>query len=237
MRSVRGVVAVLAALSLAAGTSAGEKAKEGSKPAPPPAEAPPPTMTKVVVHTVFPGLSHKDVDTQPKVIYRAGDRWGRVEHPKNAAGMVPVVIVASPDAWFVDLAKKQAEHILDPGPTYRFRAPIVDPGPGVPKELAELEFGREFAFVDAHHGKRGAESTKQGGKADFYEVAFEGGTKVTVSAKPNTRDVEAVVVMQGQKVLASYRYDEYQAALPTNPSLFAPPKDVRIVERKAAKKR
>jgi len=207
------------------------------KAAPPAPAAPPPSMTKVVAHTDFPGIDPKDPDRKPKTIYRAGDRWGRVEYPLDQrTGVHALVVVASPDGWFVDLAKGEAEHFRDAGPTYRFRAPLVDAGPGVPKALADLEFGREFAFIEATHAKRRTESTKTGTKADFYQTKLEDGVDVSISAKPDTHDVLAVVVMKGQKVLAAYRYDEYQPSLPTDPSLFAPPKGVRVVEQKTPAK-
>lgn len=220
------------------GPAPGAQAPTAAPVEPPPPAAPPAAMTKIVVRSAIerPG---KSLEEEPKTLYRAGERWGRIEHPKNPkTGVHPIVIVASPEAWFVDRAKKTAEHFRDPGPTFRFRAPIVDPAPGLPNEALEaLEFGREFAFLEAH----GAQSRREesgGKKAEIHSVELEGIT-VEVSAKPDTRQPAAVVVRQDRKILAAYRYQEYREGLRTDPKLFEPPKGFRVVEAgpERAKKR
>jgi len=196
---------------------------------PPPPAPPPASMVKVVMRSAIerPGDS---LEEEPKTLYRAGDRWGRIEHPKNPeTGVQPIVIVASPDAWFVDRAKKTAEHFRDPGPTFRFRAPIVDPAPELPKALEELEFGREFEFLDAHGAKRRREES-DGKQADIHSVEVEGGITVEVSTKPNSREPVAVVVRRDRTLLAAYRYQDYQEGVRTDPKLFEPPKGFRVTE-------
>lgn len=207
----------------------GEAPSAAARVAPPPPTPPPATMTKIVVRSAFerPGES---LEEEPKTLYRAGDRWGRIEHPKNPrTGVHPIVIVASPDAWFADRAKKTAEHFRDPGPTFRFRAPIVDPAPGLPnKVLEEFEFGRELDFLEAHGGQSRREES-DGKKADIHSVELEGIT-IEVSTKPDTRQPRAVVVRQDRRLLAAYRYQEYHEGIRTDPKLFAPPKGFQITE-------
>ena len=215
-------------------TAAGAGAQEAPAPAgsaPPPPAAPPAEMLKVVFHSEMPKLDPKSPDAQRKTLYRAGERWGRMEHPRNpSTGQQPLVIVASPDAWFVDLNAKTAEHFRDPGPTYRFRAVIVQARRGLPKSLESLEFGREFEFLDAHAAKRRRLTSETGEEADVYETTLDGVT-VHVSTPPDRRAVRTVVVTQDRQILAVYRYDEYRTGLPTDPSLFAPPQGVRVSEQ------
>ncbi len=207
----------------------GEQAPAAAPVQPPPPASPPAAMTKIVVRGVIerPG---KSLQEEPKTLHRAGERWGRIEHPKNPeTGVHPIVIVASPDAWFVDRARKTAEHFRDPGPTFRFRAPIVDPAPGLPNEILErFEFGREFEFLDAHGVQRRREEFDRK-KADIHSVELDGIT-IEVSTKPDTRQPVAVVVRQDRKILAAYRYLEYREGLRTDPKLFEVPKGVRVVE-------
>ncbi len=190
-------------------------------------EAPPASMARIVVRSAIDWRGSSP-DEKPKTLYRAGERWGRIEHPKNPkTGVHPIVIVASPDAWFVDRARKTAEHFRDPGPTYRFRAPIVERTPDLPEALEELEFGREFAFLDAHGATRRREQSDRK-KADIHTAELDGIT-VELSTKPDSRKPLAIVVRRDRTVLAAYRYEDYREGIRTDPKLFAPPKGIRVV--------
>lgn len=231
----RALVLWIACSALCSATGAGaQEAPAPARPAPPPSTSPPPEMVKLVFHSAMPGLDPDSPDAQRKTLYRAGERWGRMEHPRNPrTGQRPLVVVASPDGWFVDLEAKTARHFLDPGPTYRFRAPIVEQ-PGLPKSLESLEFGREFEFLDAHGAKRRRLTSANGEEADVYETSVDGVT-VHVSTLPDTRAVRTVIVTEDRRILAAYRYDEYRAGLPTDLSLFAPPEGVRVTEQRRRK--
>jgi hypothetical protein len=227
---------IVLSLLLVVPASAEEKGRPGERPAPaPPGEAaPPPTMTRLVFRSEMPGLDPKSADALPKKLWRAGERWGRIEHPRNPeTGAIPIVIVASPDAWFADSAQRTVEHFRDPGPTYRFRAPIVQPSKELPKSLEELEFGRELAFMEKRGAAAEHKRSEKGDETDVYLADFDG-VRVLISAEPGTQRVTNTVVLQGKVLLAAYRYSEYVPKEPTEATLFQPPKGFRNVERKKA---
>jgi hypothetical protein len=234
-----------AALSLPACAEKPGPAKETPAPAraptPAPAQAtsqnaqPAGKMTKVVFRTVMPGLSADNPDTKPKTLYRLDDRYGRIEHPLDpVTGVQALVIVASPDGWFVDRAKQTATHFLDPGPTYNFHA-LIAPHKGLPKEFHALEFGRELEFVEAHGARVTTEHSGKGTPADIHEADFKG-VQVYVSTDAGTRKVRSVVVARGKTIVESVHYDEYETDLPPDLSLFATPTGVRITEQQAQQK-
>ena len=239
---------VLVGIALAVGLAAGCAGQKGPAKAPPAPKAPAPApstqslppatgkMTKVVFRTVMPGMPADSPDAKPKTLYRLDNRYGRIEHPVDPkTGVEAVVIVASPDGWFVDRAKGTATHFVDPGPTFNFRAPIA-PRRELPKSVAEgLEFGRELYFVEAHHPKVTRERSPKGVEAEVHEAEVEG-AQVFVSTDVGTRNVRSVVVAKGNRILESFHYDEYKTDLPPDLSLFSPPPGVRIVEQQAAKK-
>ena len=241
------VAFAIASIVAACAQKAGPPRTSPTAPAPIPAPAVTPTpsgsaapattgkMTKVVFRTVLPGLSADNPDTKPKTLYRLDNRYGRIEYPLDpATGLQALVIVASPDAWFVDRGKSTATHILDPGPTYNFRAPIA-PHRGLPPEFLGLEFGRELDFVDAHGAKVKPDRSPRGEAVDIHESTLNG-VQVLVSTEAGTRKVLSVVLARDKTILVSVHYDEYATDLPPDLSLFAPPAGVRISEQQAQKK-
>jgi hypothetical protein len=191
-------------------------------------------MTRLVFRSEMPGLDPKSPDALPKKLWRAGERWGRIEHPRNPkTGAIPIVIVASPDAWFADGAQRTVEHFRDHGPTYRFRAPIVEPSKDLPKSLEDLEFGRELAFMEKRGVAAEHKRSDKGDETDIYLAEFDG-IRVLVSTEPGTRRVTNTVVLQGNALLAAYGYSEFVDQEPTTAALFQPPKGFRNVVGKKA---
>jgi len=211
-----------------------EQPKQAAAKAPAPV-APPSTMTTLVFRSEMPGLEPNSVDLLPKKLWRAGDRWGRIEHPRDPkTGAAPIVIVASPDAWFADAERRTLEAFKDPGPTYRFRAPIVQPTKELPRSLEDFEFGRELEFMK-RRGVTGERKVSERGDAiDLYVAEFEG-VRVIVSTEPGTRRVTNALVTRGEQLLAAYEYLEYAPGQPTQASLFQPPPGFRLTEAKKQK--
>jgi hypothetical protein len=89
---------------------------------------------------------------QPKVLYRSGTQFCRIEEALDSAhGIHGVVIINEPDFWIVNLVDQSAKHAVDPGPSLNCRMPIF---PVVASTLADdqakklrgLEFGDEIEF-------------------------------------------------------------------------------------------
>ena len=185
-------------------------------------------MVKVVFRSRLPGLPAGHTDAKPKTLYRVGERWGRLEHPDNPV-LHPLVIVASPDVWLVDLRTHTARHSVDPGPRLAFHAPVVDRlAPGMPRALLDFEFGRELEFMEAH-GAKPHRIKEKSGPLDVYETVIDG-IHIGVSTVPDTRQVHSVLVFRDKKtVIAAYLYDEYRRE-PAEPALFTLPQGIKVVE-------
>ena len=116
------------------------------------AEQPPKTMTKVEVILQSPDAPAGSFAAKPKVFYRAGNRYCRIEEaPDPEQGIHNVMIVNEPDYWMVNLFTKTGRHSVDPGPMFNCHLPIF--AYGTPQSLDEetkairqLEFGQEFEF-------------------------------------------------------------------------------------------
>ena len=116
------------------------------------AEPQPKTMTRIEVtlgsHGVVPG----SFASKPKIFYRSGNRYCRIEEaPDPDQGVHNLMIVNEPDYWTVNLLARTARHAIDPGPTFSCHLPIFAYGaPGSMDEetnaIRELEFGQELEF-------------------------------------------------------------------------------------------
>lgn len=109
-------------------------------------------MTKVEVVLQSPDAPQGSFATKPKVFYRAGDKYCRIEEaPDPDRGIHGVMIINEPDYWLVNLLSKTARHGIDPGPTFNCRLPIfANSSPESldeeSKQVMQLEFGRELEF-------------------------------------------------------------------------------------------
>src|ERR1700674_1668882 len=132
---------VLLTLGLLAATSIGEE--------------PPKTMTKVEVTLQSPDVPTGSFAAKPKVFYRAGNRYCRIEEaPDPEQGIHGLMIINEPDFWMVNLLAKTARHGVDPGPTLNCHLPIFAEGSPQSldeetKQIRQLEFGQEAEFFKA----------------------------------------------------------------------------------------
>jgi len=173
----------------------------------------------------------------PKVMYRAGSRYCRIEEAPDAArGIHGVAIINEPDFWLVNLATHTAQHAVDPGPTFNCRLPIFPsqtsrlPG-DQGKQVAELEFGLELEFFK----KRGAVAhpgpilqTKQ-----TMEYQVELGDVTLAMFTYGTPERPLGVVWKRGDEHDIFWYSGY-GQVNFDPALFAKPEDVKITEPKPA---
>ena len=84
------------------------------------AEEPPKRMTKMEVVLHSPDAPTGSFAAKPRVFYRAGNRYCRVEEtPDPDQGIHGLMIINEPDWWMVNLFSKTARHGVDPGPTFQ----------------------------------------------------------------------------------------------------------------------
>jgi hypothetical protein len=199
------------------------------------AQEPPKTMTKIEVVLQSPDAPAGSFATKPRVFYRAGNQYCRVEEaPDPDQGIHGLMIINEPDYWIVNLFSKTARHGVDPGPTFNCRLTIF--ANGTPqslddesKQIMQLEFGRELEFFKS----RGAIPKKgpvlQTKETIGYTIAV--GTKTLALFTYGTPERPLAVSQQRNGKNDIYWYSGY-GQMDFDPRLFAKPEGVKIEESK-----
>jgi hypothetical protein len=194
----------------------------------------PKTMTKVEVHLEGPEVMAGSFSAKPKVIYRAGTRYCRLEEAEDTGKKVHgLLVVSEPDAWMINLYDKSARHIVDPGPTFNCRLPIfanVDPKDEAAILYQDLQFGDELKFFKKM-GAAGQPGPDEGGKKTTQYTIDVGNTRfVMLTTRADKERPLAVARAVGDKgeVFIYTAYEE----IPFDPKFFAKPDGVKISEAK-----
>jgi hypothetical protein len=204
-------------------------------------------MTKIVFRGMSPHPAPDSLGAQPKTLtqvadkdwtlYRVGDKYSRIEEAPDPAGRIHTLsITREPDAWVINLLDNTARHIIDPGPTFFARLPMISTlkpngQPDPDKEFQDLEFGNEVRFFRGHKA-RDLGLRKVEGK-DCNALAIKsGGREVTLLLDPDTGKPVEIDVTNDGKPDFSIRYLSYEIDLPFDPSLFEPPQGLKITESK-----
>jgi hypothetical protein len=199
------------------------------------AEELPKTMTKIEVILQSPDAPAGSFAAKPRVFYRAGNRYCRVEEaPDPDQGIHGLMIINEPDWWMVNLFSKTARHGVDPGPTFNCRLVIF--GNGTPqslddesKQIMQLEFGRELEFFKS----KGA-IPKKGPVLQNKETT---GYMVTVGNTPlalftyGTPERPLAVSQQRNGKNDVYWYSGY-GEVDFDSKLFLKPENIKIEESK-----
>jgi hypothetical protein len=194
----------------------------------------PKTMTRIEVHLEGPEVMAGSFLAQPKVIYRAGTKYCRMEEAEDSQNKIRgLLIVNEPDAWMINLYDKSARHVVDTGPSFNCKLPIfsqVDSTDEAAMLYQNLQFGNELLFFKQFAGAGQPGPEEDGKKTTQYVIAV-GSTRFsmfTVGA-PNERPL-AVARSVGEKgeVFIYTAYEE----VPFDSKLFAKPDGVKISETK-----
>lgn len=143
MRLAKRLVVALTSLAVAAGSSlpsalSKEKSKGRSE------SESPATMQRIKLRYVAEDIEPDSFAAQPRVCYRAGNLFGRIEEaPDTKLGLHGLIIISCPDVWMVNLTDNSGKHIVDKSPPSTVHLPIISSGP---KQYKALEFGRELEF-------------------------------------------------------------------------------------------
>ena len=194
-------------------------------------------MTKIVFRSMSPDTAPDSFGAQPKTLYRVSDKYWRIEEAPDPAGSIHTLrITREPDAWIINLLDNTARHIIDPGPTFFARLPIIlklktNGQPDPDKEFQGLEFGNEMGFFHLHKARDiGLRKVEE---KDCKALAIKSGAReVTLLLDPDTGKPVQMDFTKDGKPDFSFRYLSYETDLPFDPSLFEPPPGLKITESK-----
>jgi hypothetical protein len=185
----------------------------------------PEKLMRIVTHDVTPSVALESFLRKPKTLYRMGTKYGRVEEPSNPrTGIHLLVVVNEPDVWMVNLRDRTGRHIVDPGPTFNFRAPVFEKE-GMPPLLETLELGCERAFLKANGAKLGSSDTVRGRRCALHSVEL-GDFRVALCLDTATEKPMRASVYERNLLLFAMEYDTYQDDLAPDPTLFAQPRGI-----------
>lgn len=188
----------------------------------------PANLTRMITRNVSPGLAAAAPAAQPRTIYRQGATFLRSEESPDPTRGQPVVIVAEPDIWTINLATRSGQHQIDPGPELVVRAPILPITPDLPPEFRALEYGCELEFLAAAGAAAPRQTVNWGSaKATAHQVAKGEHTISILMATRRQAPLMVAYAKSGQVVFA-IRYDDYRNDMTERPTLFAPPEGMKF---------
>jgi len=122
----------------------------------------------------------------------------------------------------VNLMGKVGQHIVDAGPTYFFRAPLL---PGQSAFLSGIEFGCEAAYLEAVGSSPRRASTYEGHAAASQD-ATKGNERITFTTDAATARPLATTFLRGNQIILTVRYLEYRDDLPIDLARFTRPEGI-----------
>jgi len=199
------------------------------------AAEPPKVMTKVEVTMHSPDIPEASFAAKPKVFYRAGDGYCRIEEASDPErGMHNLMITNEPDYWMVNLITKTAQHSIDPGPSFNCHLPVFAYGSPQSldeetKEIRELEFGRELEFFKS----KGAVPEEGPVLANHETIVYKAkvGTAVLTLFVAKSPELPVAVSLRRGDKNDIFLYSLY-ARTEFDPKLFAKPANVKIEDSK-----
>jgi hypothetical protein len=188
------------------------------------AQQPPKAMTKVEVFLEGPDIRAGSFATKPKVMYRAGSRYCRIEEaadPDN--GIHGLAIINEPDYWMVNLLNNTAKHAVDFGPSFNCHLPIF------PDTDKDLEFGFELEYFKSKGARPQTGPVLQNKSTTIYKVESESATLALFTYGTPERPM-LVSRVHGDK--GEIFWFKGWGDLQFDPALFAKPEGVKIEEQK-----
>jgi hypothetical protein len=198
-------------------------------------QQPPKVMTRVEVTFHSPDVPEGSFAAKPKVFYRAGDRYCRIEEAADTEhGLHNLMIINEPDYWSVNLIAKTAQHGVDPGPTFNCHLPMFAYGSpqsldDEKQEIRQLEFGRELEFFES----KGAvpEPGPVLFKHETTSYKAQVGTATLKLSLAKSPELPIAVSLQRGDKNEIFLYSQY-ARMEFDPKLFARPAEVKIQDSK-----
>ncbi len=186
-------------------------------------------MTKIIIRDTSPDVPRTSFAAKPKTLYRIGETYGRVEEePDPDRNIRRLIIVSEPKIWIINLMDKTGRLMIDPGPSYVFRAPVIPlEGLGQEQPLKDFEYGREYEFLHSHHATHGNEFL-DGKPYDKLYLSIDGFAISLLSHAGEERPYR-VTIIKGQKLVLQVDYEYYKRDLDPQMALFEPSKNIQII--------
>jgi hypothetical protein len=192
-------------------------------------------MMKIEVRLQSPDAPEDSFAALPKVMYRAGTRYCRVEEAPDPQNNIHALLVTNePDAWTVNLATNSARHFVDPGPTFNCHLPIFSDADAQSRNdptlrILGLEFGGELAYFKAKGATGRPGPVLQTKETTGYTLQV-GSTDLMLFTYGPSEFPVSVVRKRGDK-LEIFWYSGY-GRIPFDPKLFAKPEGIKIEDQK-----
>lgn len=181
-------------------------------------------MTKVEVFLEGPDIPAGSFAAKPKVMYRSGSRYCRIEEaPDPDKGIHGLAIINEPDYWMVNLLSQTAKHSVDPGPSFNCHMPIF------PDADKDLEFGFELEYFNSKGAVPQTGPVLQTKSTTLHKVELDGSILALFTYGTPERPM-LVSRVRGDKGLI-YWFTGW-GDLPFDPALFAKPNGVKIDDQK-----
>lgn len=188
------------------------------------------SMTRMDVRLMGPGIRSGSYAALPKLIYRAGSRYARMENAPDAhSRMQKVTIIAEPDAYSIDLTDKTGTHAIDQGGPNDLHLPMVLPFDPMHKlgNLDRLEFGDELEFFEKAGAVKSAGPLINAKPTDRYTLNIAG-TRAELITRGGS-DVPVFVSWKTKEGTYKYEYSSYQD-VPFDKTLFTRPTAIKFRE-------
>jgi hypothetical protein len=187
-------------------------------------------MIKIDVRVMGPGIRPGTYAALPKMIYRAGANYARMENAPDAKARIEkVTIIAEPDAYSVDLIDHTGTHAIDQGGPDDLHLPMVMPFDPNHKlgALDRLEFGAELDFFQKAGAAKSAGPIVNSKPTDLYTLKIPTGQAKLITREGS--DVPIFVSWNMKEGTYKYEYSSY-VDVPFDRKLFARPNGVKFRE-------
>lgn len=190
----------------------------------------PDTMTKMDVRITGSGIAPGSYSALPKLIYRAGPKYARMEDaPYSKASIHKLTIIAEPDAYSVDLMGRTGTHAIDQGGPNDLHLPMVMPLDPMHRMgvLDGLEFGNELEFFTDAGAIKSPGPIVNANPTDMYTLKVPGVQAVLITRAGANRPI--FLTLKSKDGAYKYEYSMYQN-VPFDPALFTRPTGVKFRE-------
>lgn len=190
----------------------------------------PQTMTRMNVRIMGPDIKPGSYAALPKLIYRAGAKYARMENAPDArSGIEKVTIIAEPDAYSVDLMDRTGTHAIDQGGPNDLHLPMVLPFDPTHKMgvLDRLEFGDELEFFQKAGAKKSAGPIVNSKPTDLYSLDVKGAMARLITRQGS--EVPIFLSWKTREGTYKYEYSSYED-VPFDLKLFSRPNGIKFRE-------